>query len=651
MITADPTVLVLSILLCLFIAIFFYRQKRNAHSKLPPGPSPLPIIGNLHMLDLNRPYQTLHQLSKKYGPVYTIQMGEEKVVVLCGYEAVKDALINHAEEFSGRPGVPLFDDMIKGYGIIFAYDDNWRVMRRFSLSTLRDFGMGKEFIENKIAEESDFLAQRFRSYKGEPFDNTILINAAVANIIVAILLSNRFDYEDPKFVKLLKIINESTRLVGTPMAMFAETYGSVFSLRIGPQKMVVLSGYDTVKDALINYAEEFSGRPCLPAYEDLRKGHGIILANGENWKVMRRFAMSTLRDFGMGKKTIEDKIIEECDYLTKHMCSFKGEAFQDNELLNAAVANIIVSIVLGHRFDYQDPALLRLLKLSDDNLRVAGSPMVLLYNTFPSVVRWLPGSHNSINKNAEELNRFVTKTFTNYKKKLDVNDQRNLIETFLVKQQEEKPSPDLYFNNKNLTLLVTDLFSAGMETTTTTLRWGLLLMMKYPEIQKNVHNEIDRVIGTAVPLSIHRKEMPYTDAVIHEIQRFANILPTNLPHATTQDVFFRGYFLPKGTYVIPLLASVLRDKNYFEKPEEFYPQHFLDSKGNFLKNEAFIPFSLGKRSCAGESLAKMELFLFFTTLLQKFTFQAPPGEKLQLIPAVGLTTPPVNYRICAIPRN
>lgn len=198
---------------------------------------------------------------------------------------------------------------------------------------------------------------------------------------------------------------------------------------------------------------------------------------------------------------------------------------------------------------------------------------------------------------------------------------------------------------------MTDLFSAGMETTSTTLRWGLLLMMKYPEIQENVQKEIEKVIGSGEPRLIHRKQMPYTDAVIHEIQRFANIVPTNVPHATTQDVTFKEFFIPKGTQVIPLLYSVLRDKEYFEKPEEFYPQHFLDSEGNLVNNEAFIPFSAGKRSCAGETLAKMELFLFFTTLLQNFTFQAPPGAKLDLSGAVGFTTPPLKHEICAIPRN
>ncbi|KAG8539120.1 hypothetical protein GDO81_021413, partial [Engystomops pustulosus] len=213
-----------------------------------------------------------------------------------------------------------------------------------------------------------------------------------------------------------------------------------------------------------------------------------------------------------------------------------------------------------------------------------------------------------------------------------------------------KPESTKFFHNENLIALVGDLFIAGMETTSTTLRWGLLLMMKYPEVQKKVQNEIEKVIGTAEPQVEHRKEMPYTDAVIHEIQRFGDIVPGNVPRVTSQDVTFKGYFIPKGTLVIPLLHSILKDKAYFEKPHEFHPEHFLDSSGKFKKNEAFIPFSIGKRSCAGETLAKMELFLFFTSLLQNFTFQAPPGAQLDLTPGPGSTNAPKPYEICAIPR-
>ncbi|CAJ0918552.1 unnamed protein product [Ranitomeya imitator] len=111
---------------------------------------------------------------------------------------------------------------------------------------------------------------------------------------------------------------------------------------------------------------------------------------------------------------------------------------------------------------------------------------------------------------------------------------------------------------------------------------------------EKVQSEIDKVIGTNEPQVIHRKEMPYTDAVIHEIQRFGNIVPANVSHATTQDVNFRGYLLPKGIQVIPLLTSVLNDKNHFVKANEFYPEHFLDSSGNFVRNEAFMPFSAGE---------------------------------------------------------
>ncbi|XP_063771259.1 cytochrome P450 2C5-like [Pseudophryne corroboree] len=489
---ADP-VTILSIILCILVAILYYGRKRNIYHNFPPGPTPLPIIGNIHIMNMKKPYETLHQLSEKYGSVYSVQLGEEKMVILTGYETVKDALVNHADEFSARPKVQLFDELFGGHGVIFANNESWKVMRRFTLSTLRDFGMGKETIENRISEESDCLVEKIKSYKGKPFENTMIINAAVANIIVSILLNHRFDYEDPTLLKLMNIINENTKL--------------------------------------------------------------------------------------------------------------------------------------------------------------AGSPMAQLYNTFPSVMSWFPGVQKTLAKNQDELRKFVKETFTAQKKQLDVNDQRNLIDRFLVKQQEEKPSPELFFTNKNLIGLVNDLFGAGVETTSTTLRWGLLLMMKYPEIQRKVQNEIDKVIGTSAPQAAHRKEMPYTDAVIHEIQRYGNIVPTNLPHATTQDVTFRGYFIPKGTQVIPLLTSVLYDKDYFKKPKEFYPEHFLDAGGNFVKNEAFMPFSAGKRSCAGENLAKMELFMFFVKLLQNFTIQAPPGASLDLTPAVSFTCCPMSYMMCAVPRT
>ncbi|XP_015269534.1 PREDICTED: cytochrome P450 2K1-like [Gekko japonicus] len=435
------------------------------------------------------------------------------------------------------------------------------------------------------------------------------------------------------------------------MMKLSKQYGPVFSIQMGVQKMVVLSGYKTVKEALVNQADAFMDRPRIPVFE---QGIGIVFSNGENWKVMRRFAIATLRDYGMGKKTIEDRIVEECRCLIQKFESFEGKPFEMTTIMNAAVANIIVSILLGKRYEYEDPTFIRLLNLFNETIRLVGSPSVVLYNMFPAL-GFLSGGRKTVLKNKDEVFAFIQATFIEYLKELDVNDQRSFIDAFLIQQQEKnKNQSNGFFHNENLKGVVANLFGAGMETTSTTLRWGLLLMMKYPEIQKKVQEEITKVIGSAQPRIELRAKLPYTDAVVHEVQRFANILPTNLPHATTADVTLGDYFIPKGTHIIPLLYSVLYDESEWEKPLKFYPEHFLDSEGTFVKRDAFLPFSAGRRMCAGETLAKMELFLFFVTLLQRFTFQPVPGmskEDLDLTPAVGFTTPPMPFNLCALARS
>ncbi|KAL8173120.1 UNVERIFIED_CONTAM: hypothetical protein K2H54_040292 [Gekko kuhli] len=424
---------------------------------------------------------------------------------------------------------------------------------------------------------------------------------------------------------------------------------------MGFQKMVVLTGYKTVKEALVNQADAFAGRPKIPVFEDFQHGNGIVISNGENWKVMRRFALTTLRDYGMGKKTIEDRIAEECCFLIQKIESFEGKPFETTTVLNAAVANIIVSVLLGKRYEYEDPTFISLLNLFNENARLFGSPSIVLYNMFPAL-GFLSGGRRVVLKHKDELYAFIEATFIEHLKELDANDQRSFIDAFLIQQREEKNrnQSNGFFHNENLKAVVADLFGAGTETTSTTLRWGLLLMMKYPEIQKKVQEEIAKVIGSAQPRIEHRAKLPYTDAVIHEVQRFANILPTSVPHATTADVTLGGYFIPKGTHILTLLYSVLNDESEWEKPLKFYPEHFLDSEGKFVKRDAFMPFSAGRRVCAGETLAKMELFLFFVSLLQRFTFQPAPGmskEDLDLTPEVGFTAPPMAYSLCALPQS
>ncbi|XP_005923250.1 cytochrome P450 2J4 [Haplochromis burtoni] len=176
-------------------------------------------------------------------------------------------------------------------------------------------------------------------------------------------------------------------------------------------------------------------------------------------------------------------------------------------------------------------------------------------------------------------------------------------------------------------------------------------MMNYPEIQEKVQAEIDRVVGQSrLPDLADRPNLPYTDAVIHETQRFGNIVPLGFPKMASKDSTLGGYFIPKGTAITTILSSVLFDKNEWETPDVFNPEHFLDSEGKFRRRDAFLPFSAGKRVCIGEPLAKMQLFLFFASLLQRFTLTPVPGEMPSLEGVMGFTYSPEEFRMLAVPR-
>uniref|UniRef100_A0A8D0EYB5 Uncharacterized protein n=1 Tax=Strix occidentalis caurina TaxID=311401 RepID=A0A8D0EYB5_STROC len=109
----------------------------------------------------------------------------------------------------------------------------------------------------------------------------------------------------------------------------------------------------------------------------------------------------------------------------------------------------------------------------------------------------------------------------------------------------EKNKKDSLFHDDNLIASILDLVMAGTETIATTLQWAILLMMKYPEIQKKVQEEIGRTVKSGSWATYEdRKNMPFTNAVLHEVQRFITLLP-HVPRCTAVDTHFRGYFLPK----------------------------------------------------------------------------------------------------------
>ncbi|KAK1165097.1 cytochrome P450 2J2-like [Acipenser oxyrinchus oxyrinchus] len=484
------------------------------------------------------------------------------------------------------------------------------------------------------------------------------IRSVLIFFLIFLLIADVFKHRVPKNFPpgprglpfLGNLLNFDLNQPHLSITKLAGKYGDVFSIRIG-KNAVFVNGFKLIKETLIHHGDIFTDRPSFPLADYFGTNQGLVVSNGHAWKQQRRFALTTLRNFGVGKKTLESTILEEVRYLQEAFEEEQGKPFDPHFTINNAISNIICSIVFGDRFEYSDGRFQEMLRLFDETFYLEGRIWGQLLNAFPAIMKILPGPHQKIFSNWNKVIAFVKSEVQSHRKDWDPSAPRDYIDCYLAEIEKSKEDPAAGFHEQNLVFCTLDLFVAGTETTATTLRWAVLYMIKYPQIQEKVQAEIDRVIGQARQPSMEDKpNMPYTDAVIHEVQRMGNIIPLNLPRMSTEDTMLGGYFLPKGTQVFANLTSVLLDKNEWQTPDTFNPGHFLDAEGQFVRREAFMPFSAGKRVCLGEQLARMELFLFFTSVLQKVTFSSPEGVEPSLQFKAGTTLSPLPYKICAIPR-
>jgi len=227
----------------------------------------------------------------------------------------------------------------------------------------------------------------------------------------------------------------------------------------------------------------------------------------------------------------------------------------------------------------------------------------------------------------------------------DVNQPRDFLDVFLA---EVEKGDNLTFDQESLELTCLDLFKAGAETTSTTLLWCILYLTQYQEVQEAVRQEVERVTGEERPSLKHH--LPYCQAVIQEVQRLSCVAPQTIPHRVTKEQTVEGFTVPKNSHAMANLTKFMKDPEYWEHPNEFRPQRFLEMfEGGWrlVKRDQFVPFGFGRRVCMGESLAKDNLFIFLSTLLKHIRFENPvehrkpdPGNYTD-----GLTVIPHPYHV------
>ncbi|KAH7972164.1 hypothetical protein HPB52_008563 [Rhipicephalus sanguineus] len=343
--------------------------------------------------------------------------------------------------------------------------------------------------------------------------------------------------------------------------------------------VVILNDLDSIKKFYTR--KEFLNRSRFWVMQSNRF-QGLGTMNGDTWKLNRRFCMHTLRDFGMGKSYAMKDIVEEFQWACSQIAKAEGEPVAFYDYIVACAYNNILAIVFGRRFPYDHPARADINRLAlidlhanDERARYVDAAEYQ-QNAFAAVVI--------------EASTGATRTAASVKS--------------IGAEQAEQVAIALAIIDPDCHTVLSDSRQA---------------VRNFAKGQ--VQREIDEVIGRdRRPTWEDRLRMPFTMASVWEMDRWKTSTPLGVPREASEDAVVDDFFIPKGTVIMANFWAAHFDPKVWRDPHKFDPTRFLNEDGTLMarKPECLLPFSVGQRSCPGETLATVETFLGVTSLLQRF---------------------------------
>jgi len=404
------------------------------------------------------------------------------------------------------------------------------------------------------------------------------------------------------------------------------TQHPIATVHLGPKPTFIINDLKLAKDLFDR--EELSSRTPSEAQIKHRffnqKPQGIIWTSGHQWATQRRFSLKTLKDFGFGKDRIEDSIHYEADALIEKFLSSSGEDFLLSSDFNVPIINILWQMVTGCRFTSADPRGMKMLDqvsvIFTQGAKVDTMPYWLM-RFFPRI----SGLEERSKAQEGILNYLLSVAKEQKAEREEESEPRHFIDVYLA-EMEKNPND---FTFEELCSIIFDFFSAGTETSSTTMKWAVLFLSINQDVQERCRQEVLEVLGDEKAAVADMPKMPYVLATIAEIQRIARVAPSSIPHTSTASTTVTlpnsktTYTFPKGSNFMANISFIMNDPKHFVDPDKFNPERFINENGKFVKSERVIPFSIGKRYCMGELLARNEVFIFFVSLLQQ-TRMLPP---------------------------
>ncbi|KAI8932188.1 hypothetical protein NX059_011068 [Plenodomus lindquistii] len=403
---------------------------------------------------------------------------------------------------------------------------------------------------------------------------------------------------------------------------WAKQYGPVFSLILGTKTFIIISSDQAVKDLLEKRSRIYSSRPELYLAWTIL-GSGLRMASmvyGDTWRTSRKLMHSMLHV--QAAKTYVPYQDLECKQMLVDLLD-KPDRFADH--IKRFTYSLTAQMVYGFRaVDIQDPRLVQFYNGFDQFAKVVASQTSALLDLYP-ILRWLPEFCLPALREARALGRKERKFYNGLwfeaKEHIKNGTSAPCFCVGIAKAQEKEGwSDDLcaYTSGSGL--------EGGSDTTSATLVAFIQAMLLYPEAQRLIRDEIDKVCGDKLPELSDQEILPMVRAASKEILRWWPITPFSVPHSNTQDDEYMGYRIPKDSTVLLNVWGIHFDPSRYTNPEVFDPLRFADDPSTSyesannpdISKRDHFGFGASRRVCQGMHVVDRSLFLAISRLLWAF---------------------------------
>ncbi|KAI0061754.1 cytochrome P450 [Artomyces pyxidatus] len=429
-------------------------------------------------------------------------------------------------------------------------------------------------------------------------------------------------------------------------AKWAKEYGDIMSLRVLGQMIVVLQSPRTIRDLLDNRGTTYSDRPVLPFCEKAGWDWLLTLTRaGEQWRIGRRVVDRGLRPAA----TIQFQPMQRAKThgFLKLLLERPDQFLEHIEHLQGA---IVMSLAYGYDIKERKDLFLDTAREFDSILKTTILPVW-------SLPEWLPGmGFKQLARTGHELGeRAIKRPFVFVKEAIENGTARP---SMALEDLRDCTSE----TQERVIAAALGSIHTGKSPnhmcTATALSSFFLMLVLYPSVQERAQSELDSVLhGETLPDYSDRPRLPYIDAICKELLRWRLVGPLGVPHASTEDDVYDGYFIPKGAQFSPARA-ILHDPTMYPDPEKFNPERFLAADGQ-VKDDPLLSavFGFGRRICPGRHIVDATLYIVVASVLAAFTIGKAKDAEGNEIPVDGdayegsIVSQPVPFKCSIVPRN